>query len=51
MAKCVANLRLKSLKMWKKDKKSKTCQHLHNQKECFSSFNSDCFSVSYYTPT
>lgn len=32
MAKRVANLRLKSLKMWKKDKKSKTCQHFKIKK-------------------
>ena len=29
----------------KEDKKSNLYKHLHNNKECFSSFNLDCFSI------
>ena len=32
-------------KLVKKDKKSNIHKHLHNNEECFSSFNSDCFSI------
>ena len=35
----------------KKDKKSNIYTHLHNNEECFSSFNSDCFSSLDYAPT
>ena len=34
----------------KKDKKSNIYKHLNNNKECFSSFNSDCFSILDYAP-
>ena len=26
-------------------------KHLHNNEECFSNFNSDCFSILDYAPT
>ena len=35
----------------KKDKKSNIYKHLNNNEECFSSFNSDCFSILDYAPT
>ena len=35
----------------KEDKKSNIYKHLHNNKEYFSSFNLDCFSILDYTPT
>ena len=35
----------------KKDKKSNIYKYLHNNKEFFSSFNSDCFSILDYAPT
>ena len=35
----------------KKDKKSNIQKHLHNNEECFSSFNSDSFSILDFTPT
>ena len=35
----------------KKDKKSNIYKHLHNNEECFSSFNTDCFSILDYAPT
>ena len=35
----------------KKDKKYNIYKHLHNNPECFSSFNSDCFSILDYAPT
>ena len=35
----------------KKVKKSNIYKHLHNTEECFSSFNSDCFSILEYAPT
>ena len=35
----------------KKDKKCNIYEHLHNNEECFSSFNSDRFSVLDYAPT
>ena len=35
----------------KKDKKPNIYKHLHNNEECFSSFNSDCFSILDYAPT
>ena len=35
----------------KNDKKSKIYKHLYNNEECFSSFNSNCFSILDYTPT
>ena len=35
----------------KKDKKSNIYKHLHNNEECFSSFNSDCFYILDYAPT
>ena len=34
-----------------KDKKSNIYKHLNNNEECFSSFNSDCFSILDYAPT
>ena len=35
----------------KKDKKSNIYKHLHNNDECFASFNSDWFSILDYTRT
>ena len=35
----------------KKDKKFNIYKHLNNNEECFSSFNSDCFSILDYAPT
>ena len=35
----------------KKDKKSHIFQHLHNEEECFSSFDLNCFSISYSATT
>ena len=35
----------------KKDKKSDIYKHLHNNEECFSSFNSDCLSILNYPST
>ena len=35
----------------KKDKKCNMYKHLNNNEECFSSFNSDCFSILDYAPT
>ena len=35
----------------KKDRKSIIYKHLHNNEECFSSFNSGCFSILDYAPT
>ena len=35
----------------KKDKKSNIYKHLHNNKKCFSSSNSDCFPILDYAPT
>ena len=35
----------------KEDKQSNIYKHLHNNKEFFSSFNSDCFSTLDYAPT
>ena len=35
----------------KNDKKSKIYKHLHNNEECFSSFNSNCFSILDYAST
>ena len=35
----------------KKGKKSHMHKHQHNNDECFSSFNSDCFPILDYTPT
>ena len=34
----------------KKDKKSNIYKHLHNNGECFSSFNLDSFSILDYAP-
>ena len=41
LAKSAVTLKLES--MWNK--------HLHNNEECFSSFNSDCFSILHCAPT
>ena len=35
----------------KEDKKSSMYKHLDNNEECFSSFNSYCFSILDYAPT
>ena len=35
----------------KKDKGSTIYKHLHNNEEYFSSYNSDCLSISDYAPT
>ena len=35
----------------KKDKKINIYKHPHNSEECFSSFNSDRFSILDYAPT
>ena len=35
----------------KKDKKSHRYKDLHNNEDCFSCFNSDCFSILDYAPT
>ena len=37
--------------MEKDKKKSSIYKHLHNNEECFSGFNSDCFSILDYAPT
>ena len=51
LAKPVVTLKLESMNMRKKDKKSNIYNHLHNNEECFSSFNSDCFYILDYAPT
>ena len=52
LAKAVVTLKLESMGMWKKiKKKSSIYKHLHNNEECFSGFNSDCFSILDYAPT
>ena len=51
LAKPVVTLKLESMTMWKKTKKLIYIKYLHNNEECFTSFNSDWFSVSGCTPT
>ena len=50
LAKHVVTLKLESMSMWKKTK-SNTYKHLQNDEGCFSSFNSDCFSILDHAPT
>ena len=51
LAKPIVTLKLELMNMWKKTKKSNISKHLHNNEECFSNFNSDCFSILDYAQT
>ena len=51
LAKTVIILKLESMNIRKKTKNLNIYKHLHNNDECFASFNSDWFSILDYTRT